>query len=77
MTLGSITGTKTFDENRTFTGTDITARFSEPKTGTWKTVTFHYSYETNNLRGMVEKALDAHLNGKPIPERFSNISVGK
>jgi hypothetical protein len=76
MTLGRLTGTQTFGENRVFTGMDITAEYRDPKSGKAKLLSFHYAYYTNNLRGMVEKALDAALNGKPTPELFSNIDLG-
>lgn len=74
MTLGKLTGTVTRDENNEFNGMDITGRYQSTD-GKFKDVSFHYDFYTNNLRGKVEKVLDAVLNGKEIPEHFTNVQA--
>lgn len=72
MTLGKLTGTVTNNEDGVFNGMDITARYLG-NDNRFKDLSFHYSGYTNNLRGMVEKVLSAILNGKEVPEDFTNV----
>jgi hypothetical protein len=77
MTLGRLTGTQTFDQTekgRLFSGMDITAEYVNEK-GRMATLTFHYSYFTNDLRGKVERVLKYLESGKPMPEEFSNVQT--
>jgi len=78
MTLGKITGTKTFDqaagEKEEFTGMDITAEFLNEK-GRVSLLSFHYAHYTNDLRGRVESVLQTILKNKPAPKNVSDVVV--
>jgi len=79
MTLGKIRHNLTFKDTvdgagRVFDGMDITAEFLN-SCGRTSTISFHYDYYSNDLRGLVERALVYHLEGKGIPKNYSNITV--
>lgn len=75
MTLGKLTGEQTYDSEGNFTGMDITAQYLDPEKGKARNLAFHYSFYSSNFRGLVEKVLDAVLNGKETPENISNVEV--
>jgi hypothetical protein len=78
MTLGKITGTKTFEqapgEKEEFTGMDITAEFLN-ENGRTSFLSFHYAHYTNDLRGRVESVLHTILKNKPAPKNVSDVVV--
>ena len=79
MNLGKIRHTMTFKDaegglGRVFDGMDVSADFLNEHRKI-STVSFHYDFYTNDLQGIVLKALHFHLTGKETPEHFSNITI--
>ena len=75
MTLGKLTGQQTFDDEGNFTGMDVTGVYLDPNKGCGRTISFHYAFHSNNFRGLVEKVLDAVLNGKETPKNITDVTV--
>ena len=70
MKIGKITGKQVFGEDRVFNGMDITAEYLDNKNRV-SIVSFRYTFLTNNLRGMVEKVLNAFLSDREMPKDIS------
>lgn len=74
MTLGKITGKQTFNESKEFIGMDITARFLN-ENGKFNSLSFHYAFYTNDLRGKVESVLMRFFKKVDYPSTVTDVKV--
>ena len=70
MRIGKIASKQAFNEDRVFSGLDITAQYLDDKNRI-SVMSFRYALLTDNLQGIVEKTLHAFLENKKMPKNVS------
>jgi hypothetical protein len=74
MKVQRLSGKETFGEGRVFTGMDISGLYLDDS-GKYRDISFHYSFYTNDLRGIVEQVLHSVLKRTEVPKHVTNLQV--